>query len=100
MSKNKDTKMELVKPPERYIRALHEAKSAAAAASVEAVSKLVDLMRNSDSDKIQLEAAKAIIERGMGRTREEIDVKPTQVVDVTDAEIERILNEPEPGGTQ
>lgn len=99
LSVPKDTSLELAKPRSIEIALLRKAKGLAASSAVEAVTTLVDLMRNSPADKIRLEAAKAILERGVGRTKEEFELPPVDVMDVSEAEIEEVLREDEPGKT-
>lgn len=89
----RDTRLELAKPKDLELVLLRQAKGMAASSSPEAVSTLVYLMRNSKMDKIRLEAAKAILERGVGRTREEAMLPPSDQSDYTIEEIERELSD-------
>lgn len=89
----RETSLELAKPMDVELALLRKAKGMAASASPEAVATMIDLMRNSKMDKIRLEAAKAILERGAGRTKEEITLPPSTQADYTVEELERELSD-------
>jgi hypothetical protein len=62
-------------PPKTAREKMRDAVLLAREATPEAVAKLVSLMRHGDNDQIKLAAANAILDRGLG--------KPTQPVDVS-----------------